>query len=520
MKKAGGTGADTGTKICLDASGNRYSSIDSGNDTIHFNSSSFPVNGFNDIFIVKYDFNGNELWIKQFGGENTSMVNPQLEAWRDVKFDSVSNCLYVSGTFYQNCAFDTFNLNAGIGNVNSFVAKMDLNGNVLWAFKIGTGTAPLITLDETGNIYLAGSLLNSGLFSNIPIQSGGYFAKLDSSGSVLNLKHICRNGFQSSAYRVYSFQYMSNQIFINGNCSDTLTIDTIHLNDITTNSIVISAWDTSGNILWASHTEKANVFNGAMGVDDSSNLYISSFFQGSWLQFQNDTVYSSGNTGAFIAKLNKNGMVIWVKTIDVGLSYSALKIMLTSDQTFYIVGQYQDTLVFDNFSLISANGLNLFVARFDLMGTLIGAIKVDNATAYDLSEPFNGTINLVGEFGYNGSTSFGSISVTSYGSSDMFLANLSAITGSGGNERARNNQLIIYANPNKGSFKIKLPDAITDLTGAILIVYDVQGKEVARFNLEQTSDHPQLEINNAIAGLYTVRLVKGKQVFNGKLVVE
>jgi hypothetical protein len=102
----------------------------------------------------------------------------------------------------------------------------------------------------------------------------------------------------------------------------------------------------------------------------------------------------------------------------------------------------------------------------------------------------------------------------------MFLANLSAITGSGGNERIANNQLIIYANPNKGSFRIKLPDAITDLTGAILTVYDVQGKEVARFNLEQTSDHQQLEINNAISGFYTVRLVKGKQVFNGKLVVE
>ena len=102
----------------------------------------------------------------------------------------------------------------------------------------------------------------------------------------------------------------------------------------------------------------------------------------------------------------------------------------------------------------------------------------------------------------------------------VFLANLSAITGSGGNERAINNQLIIYANPNKGSFRIKLPDALTDLTGALLTVYDVQGKEVARFNLEQTSDHPLLEINNAISGFYTVRLVKGKQVFNGKLVVE
>ena len=80
--------------------------------------------------------------------------------------------------------------------------------------------------------------------------------------------------------------------------------------------------------------------------------------------------------------------------------------------------------------------------------------------------------------------------------------------------------MLPVSNPNKGSFKIKLPDAITDLTGAILTVYDVQGKEVARFNLEQTSDHPLLEINNAISGFYTVRLVKGKQVFNGKLVVE
>ena len=256
-------------------------------------------------------------------------------------------------------------------------------------------------------------------------------------------------------------------------------------------------------------------------INDAGHLFITNYFKGPWIRYDVDTIFANANTGGILLKYNSLGTLLWVKSIEVGQTYYPMIGKEDEENNFYLTGYFKDSLSFGNVNLVSnfpGNFYNSFVARFDSSGNCIGAVQADNVQAKDLEVDNNSNVYLVG--GFSNTAHFGNITLVTNNSSDMFLANLSAITGSGGNERAINNQLIIYANPNKGSFKIKLPDAITDLTGAILTVYDVQGKEVARFNLEQTSVHPQLEINNAIAGLYTVRLVKGKQVFNGKLVVE
>jgi hypothetical protein len=66
----------------------------------------------------------------------------------------------------------------------------------------------------------------------------------------------------------------------------------------------------------------------------------------------------------------------------------------------------------------------------------------------------------------------------------------------------------------------KLPDEITNLQNAILLVFDQQGREVARFNLEESDESPRFDVNKTSAGLYTVQLVQGKKTYWGKMVVE
>jgi hypothetical protein len=185
----------------------------------------------------------------------------------------------------------------------------------------------------------------------------------------------------------------------------------------------------------------------------------------------------------------------------------------------YFTGVFWDSLIIDNFSMYSSStGEELFIAHFDSNGTCIGVRQATGATGVNIIQHNNGQLYLSGMF--NSTGNFGTISIPSYGISDIFLANLNAITGLGGGERMIQDQLIIYANPNKGSFRVQVPEQLSDLRGAWLFVYDVQGKEVARFNLDKMNETPQLEINNANAGFYTVRLVKDKKVFTGKMVVE
>ena len=525
VNRIGGLGPEKGGQSCVDLSGNIYIAFSGGGPEVIFNSDTAAVSGINDLFIVKYDANGNEVWKLQFGGANTSWMPFSPEGFESIIFDSSSNSLLLSGGYYQSCIIDTISLVSPISNqITGFIAKLNLNGQCIWARNFGgagIGTViPQIDNDDKGSFYTFFGVEYSGILDSIPVTPGGYFGKINSNGEIHFIKKICRNHviYNVPVFTQVTLEVANNMVYMHGSSYDSLTLDTILLPNSNILSLVISVCDTSGAIQWAKQSENSQTRFGTMCADRKGNIYIMDRFAGPFATLGVDTVFTNGSYGSFLMKFDKTGNLLWHKTYSNGL-WASYGSTVDMEEKVYFTGVFWDSLIIDNFSLYSSSSNEeLFIAHFDSNGTCIGVRQATGATGINIIEHSNGQLYLSGMF--NSTGTFGNISIPSYGSSDMFLANLSAITGSGGNERAINNQLIIYANPNKGSFRIKLPDALTDLTGALLTVYDVQGKEVARFNLEQTSDHPLLEINNAISGFYTVRLVKGKQVFNGKLVVE
>ncbi|MBP6511393.1 MAG: T9SS type A sorting domain-containing protein [Bacteroidia bacterium] len=522
VKRVGGPSNENFTRMCADYSGNFYLAVAGGGPQLYFENDTLSVSGLNDMFIIKYNAIGNEIWKMKIGGPNTSVMPSFSEAITWMSFDSISNCIFVSGIYYQTCSIDTINLSASPSVSRGYLAKINMNGNVIWAKNFGSGfvSAPRFDTDKAGNLLMFFSISNTGTLDTIPVTAGGYIGKLDTDGTIVFIKRICGLSpqFPWSVYSYQKIKVVNDLVYVYGGSYDSLTLDTIFLPSSNYYSVVASVWDTSGSIQWARQSNNSESGIGTMCIDNNHNLYVMDKFDGPFITFNTDTIFTNGTYGSYLLKFNKFGNLIWHKSYLTG-GVRAVGAVIDSEGNAYFTGWFLDSLIIDNFSLYSSTGIEeLFIARFDSSGNCMGVRQAGSASGYDIAENSNGELYVAGTFRSTGT--FGSISIPSYGSSDMFLANLSAITGSGGNERIANNQLIIYANPNKGSFRIKLPDALTDLTGALLTVYDVQGKEVARFNLEQTSVHPQLEINNAIAGLYTVRLVKGKQVFNGKLVVE
>ena len=121
-----------------------------------------PV-GMLDIFVSRFDGNGNFLWAKQVGG-------PGWEAGNSITVDTKGNN-YLTGWFSGAVDFDP---GPGIHKITSFdaqdifVSAMDANGNFLWARQLGgPGPRPItnsyptsgnaISLDIFGNVYTTGS---------------------------------------------------------------------------------------------------------------------------------------------------------------------------------------------------------------------------------------------------------------------------------------------------------------------------------------------------------------------------
>jgi gliding motility-associated-like protein len=124
-----------------------------------FGSSTITSVGEQDIFVVKYDPQGNFVFVQQAGGA----LNDRADG---IVYGN-DNSLYLTGEFRDHCAFglDTVNNNGGPNGKDIFVAKMTKTGVWKWAKKAGSnggddrGTG--ICINNQGNVFVSGQI--SGL---------------------------------------------------------------------------------------------------------------------------------------------------------------------------------------------------------------------------------------------------------------------------------------------------------------------------------------------------------------------
>ncbi len=132
--------------------------------------------------IALFAQNEDWFWAKKAGGTSN-------ESGKSIAVDDNGNS-YVTGYFYGSATFGTTTLSgSGI-----FVAKMDSNGNWLWAKQAGglySGYSYGIAVDANGNSYVTGYFSGSATFGTTTLTSSSeyysdiFVAKLDSSGNWL-----------------------------------------------------------------------------------------------------------------------------------------------------------------------------------------------------------------------------------------------------------------------------------------------------------------------------------------------
>ncbi len=220
---SGGIAVDNGGNIYV--TGSFIGTVDfdpSGNGTAI--SLTAPGTG-SDIFVAKYNPDGELLWAHNFGG--SGLVG---DAGSDIAIDD-SNNVYVTGVFNGNVDFDP-----GPGSTvitssatvrSAFVAKYDQLGNLIWAKSIlGAEVAGKIAVKNTGEVAITGYFqVNNADFDpdigetllpyldNLP---DTYIAIFDNDGSLLWAKSI--GGPDSSLEIPYSVAFgEDNSVFVSGN---------------------------------------------------------------------------------------------------------------------------------------------------------------------------------------------------------------------------------------------------------------------------------------------------------------
>ena len=327
-----GINVDQANSVAVDASGNIYIGGTFNSPTLTFGNitltNSNSSNTIYDLFLAKYDNNGNVLWAKNAVGTLNDGIN-------SVKIDATGNILVAGYTGSLSLGFGNFALAGAAGTTHFFLVKYDSNGNAIWGRNAGSTystAATSIAVDNLGNTFITGyfggyilqftdALDNLMLSISDPNGSNLYedifIAKYDTDGGLLWAK--VEGGTMSDKANSISVDKLGNPYITGTFDSPTLSFGSTSLTNVDgsgNNNIFITKYDAIGNVIWAKSAGGTGIeIANAITIDDSVNIYIAGQFKSPTLSFGSTTLTNAGLNDIFLAKYDSNGNVAWAKSM-------------------------------------------------------------------------------------------------------------------------------------------------------------------------------------------------------------
>ncbi|MDP8201176.1 MAG: SBBP repeat-containing protein [Candidatus Tenebribacter burtonii] len=478
-ESAGGTISDYGCGIATDDSGNSYIT-GYFMDTAYFGTISLTSSGDDDIFVAKLDVDGNWLWAKRAGGDD----DPHGDRGYGISIDDSGNC-FITGEFWGTAFFGTTELISS-GSSDIFVAKLDTNGNWLWAKRAGGSSSDEgknFATDNSGNSYVTGwfSSANDINFGSISLTSYGYsdafVAKLDTNGNWLWATHA------GSDLNDRSFDIATDGIgncYITGCFEDTATFATTELISSGGDDIFVARLDINGNWLWAKRAGGTHNDEGyGIGTDSSGNCFATGFFY-TTADFGSFSLNSSGQGDIFIAKMDTDGNWLWANQAGGSGNNNGYSISTDSNGNCYATGEYVADAYFGPYFFSNNNNYDIFVTSLDTNGNWLWATTAGGTysfgdTSYGIATDSSGNCYVTGEF--FGAANFGTIGITGNGDSDIFVAKLENTTSANNVLISTKMMLTNYPNPFNPSTTISF--SVTQNSDFVnLEIYNIKGKKV------------------------------------------
>ncbi len=455
------------------------------------------------------------LWAQSAGGVSNDFGN-------GVAVDTDGN-VYITGFFVGLATFGNTTFSSP-GNFDVYVAKLNTDGEWLWAVSAG-GTDDDrgwdIALDTNGNIYIIGWILGTATFGNTTLTSQGaddvFVAKLNTDGEWLWA--VSAGGTSMDEGCGVAVDTLGNA-YITGFFSGTATFGNTTLTSQGGVDVFVAKLNTNGDWQWVAHgggSYPSAIAGIDVEVDTNGNSYITGYFLGIAIMFDNYTITNHGEYDfydVFIAKLDNNGDWQWAVSAGGTEDDAGVKIVVDTEGNAYITGYFSDTAIFGNTTLTSYEFLGLadmFVTKINSNGEWQCTISEGGpegcAGSTSIKVDSNRNVYITGCF--IGIVTFNDATLISKGNCDVFVAKLSAfenqppssptITGpaKGKIKIATNyNFTAVDPNDNKGYYFIDWGDT----TNSSWIGPFSSGKQIAQSHTWSKK------------GIYTVK-VKAKDIY-------
>lgn len=462
--QSGGDGNPQTMSLATDRHGNVYITGTYTGGDISFGTHTLTLDGFQTIFMVKYNSAGTIVWAESYGGPEDD--GPFYNAGNSITVDEYGY-IYACGTIESN----TLTIGSvSVSNLyGAYLAKFDSLGSCVWAVSPpGDGVGTNVTADHAGNVYMT-----------------GFF------GDSIVLDSITYRG------------------------PDTLS------------DLFIAKYDSGGHVLWGTMAgtrlftalDEVYGINFATAVDKDDNVFVSGSFQAPSITFGSTTLTDvwadSGGTDPFLVKYDSTGHELWAKS-GVGKHYNyGLSVATDNWGNAYYLGSFGTAIIngaepdtgsiaFGSYNL-SSGGVDyatMFIVGYDPDGNIMCATAVPELGGNSISSDPAGDIYVAGNYGIDSLRLNDSILLLYEGASFAAKfacgdtpAAVTPITGV--------LALKLYPNPTAGYCHLQFTGDAGLYTAR---VYDITGREVMNLFTGEHIFNYEFDTQNLLPGLYLVEL--------------
>jgi len=338
VRQLGVSGDDVAFASATDSSGNVFAAGYTGGGL----DGQTHIGSF-DIFLVKYDTNGNKLWSVLHGTTAKDVIF-------GMETDASGN-VYLAG--YTAGDLDS---NTSAGEDDLILIKYNSSGTRQWTVQSGTSAADYargVSLDSSGNIYLAG-YTSGGLDSNSNSGSEDLFLiKYNSSGSRQWTKQL---GSYSNDVAFDVATDSSGNTYITGYTGGPL--------DGNTNAgeldLILVKYDSSGNKSWTKQlgTSTSDYARG-VSVDADGNVCVSGYTTAAL-----DGQIHYGSDDLFLVKYDSSGNKSWTRQLGTSTLDRAVDVVHDASGNAYVAGSTLGDLDYQR----SQGGDDLFLVKYNSDG--------------------------------------------------------------------------------------------------------------------------------------------------------
>lgn len=530
-KGHGGASDEQAWAVEVDGGGNILVTGSFSSPGIIFGTNTLTNSGSNtsDIFIVKYDAAGNVLWAKSFGTSNN-------DEGRCLTYDGSGN-IYFAGYFNGATLAMGNSTLTNSGNDDIFIAKLDFNGNVLWASAVGNindNRPSGIQMGDFGSVALIGNYINAPLIiDTYTLSNAGdfdiFFAKFNTSnGNVVYAKGYGSNDRDNVNDIDGGSPFMICGEFSGSSISlGATTLTNTSAGKYDAFSFIIDNSNNESGVLQVSGTGDDKMTGVAIGIGTGSvNSVITGIFRSTAVSIGtiNFASPNPGTSEIYVVGLS-GSTPVWARAFTGSDDDESYGIDADSKNNCYITGAFTSSLLSNgthSASNTNTSSADIFVASIDLANGFTNWLKSAGSIGDDISfgikvfEP-NGNSQYVFITGWYSGPSLifnSNLSLSNNGADDMFVAKLENQATTGLYDLNKEQELKLYPNPSTAKYFLSFKSE----KSFTYRVYDLMGAIITD-GLVNSADC-EINLQEAANGIYLLEISQGEKISRHKLLKE